>query len=472
MTVSRPISRIGSFAITASSPVAYVNLRWVFLLYLWGGSADASWVLKPADVSPLVPMFFSRPSSKSSSPFFPGWQGLYRGFEAVHGPSLRQMAFYIHGNVRSDLSVLLSILLLLVVSFFPRFTHCANPRHSKKACTTPGTCGRGNVCVDGNCFINRDSVCSARATLKCVTGTRCVNQRCRKISSAGQTCRRAGKDFRECDKGLVCQSHICRIIENGSCLGNTNRCRTGTVCVGRPDKMQCRKPMGAGQRCGTDPFWVCQSSLTCQGDVCRVRVGGVCLISGRQVPCLNGLSCVRNGRTRRCRAVKGPGERCANTAVCDTGLVCQGRICKVSIGQSCVRDGETVPCVSGALCVGSGNKCVCQRAAAAGQQCNGETQICQTGLTCQSGRCKIPVGKSCKQSRGSCVSGAICSRNGSNWTCRNVADAGENCGRGTTCAAGLVCQGQKCRVGKGGLCGKDNRKCANGLKCNHHHKCA
>ena len=57
----------------------------------------------------------------------------------------------------------------------------------------------------------------------------------------------------------------------GACSQGGETCTGHLVCAGPRSARRCVKPKKIGDRCGQDPFWVCQRDLTCVGGYCRVN---------------------------------------------------------------------------------------------------------------------------------------------------------------------------------------------------------
>ena len=147
-----------------------------------------------------------------------------------------------------------------------------------------------------------------------------------------------------------------------------------------------------------------------------------------------GKGCVEDGQ---CAS----GSCSAGSGALDGGAVaCETCVAAVPIGQPC-----TGACVTGAICSfsgGSNNTCVAQTTSAAGGKCDGDTQICASGLTCVNGTCAAPgaTGAACSgsydcQSPLACVQGAI----GAMSTCQTAHPAGAPCLGDSDCASGLGC---------------------------------
>lgn len=326
------------------------------------------------------------------------------------------------------------------------------------------------VCYQGKCYIRVNYSCSSKLPVKCEPHTRCIRGRCRHIARVGQACRRPGPHYRECDTNLVCIGHVCRIREKKTCTRHPKLCRPETLCVGPRQRKQCRKPMGPGKRCQVDPYWFCQKKLLCQHRICRVGNGGSCLSGGKALPCAKGLICV-GGKTKKfCRRLTGPGGKCRGTgqSTCQQGLKCESRICKVPQSKSCLRNGKSVPCVSGTVCVGRSNHKVCKKPMGPGGRCQVDPfWVCLRGLTCQKRVCKIPEKSDCSRARNHCISGTKCVGTSRRKQCRRPNGPGGQCRPSSFgfCGMGLACQQHVCRIRNNQACNRNPKLCVSGLKC-------
>src|SRR5438105_2009653 len=81
------------------------------------------------------------------------------------------------------------------------------------------------------------------------------------------------------------------------------------------------------------------------------------------------------------------GNTCdVNNSHCESGLVCDKGICKIPLGGSCTTVNN---CISGSTFCFQG---ICTNAIPSSV---GGTCPCLTGLTCEGGSCRMPVGGSC-----------------------------------------------------------------------------
>lgn len=329
---------------------------------------------------------------------------------------------------------------------------------------------RNIVCRHAKCYIQVNYGCSSKLPFKCEPHSRCIRGRCRRIASAGQSCRRRGPGYRECDRNLVCIRQVCRIQERKLCTGQPKQCRPGTLCVGPKRKKRCMKPMGPGKRCNNDPYWFCQNNLLCQVHICRVGEGGSCLAGKKALPCAKGLHCT-GGRTRKfCRRLTGPGGKCSGTgqSICQQGLRCERGICKVLQNKSCLRNGKSVPCVSGTVCVGRSNRKICKKPMGPGGRCHVDPfWVCLRGLKCQNRICKIPEKGDCSRATNRCVRGTKCVGPNRRKQCRKPNGAGGKCRSSPYdfCQSGLTCERHVCRIGNNQPCDRNPNLCVIGTKC-------
>lgn len=289
----------------------------------------------------------------------------------------------------------------------------------------------------------------------------------------GATCH--PNSYQKCDHGLTCEGEKCKINDNGSCKSNPTSCLSGRVCVGTSSTKRCKIPMGPGQRCERDPFWVCRSSLTCVHNICKIGLGAVC--TDYPDECASGLSCVGSGSVKRCNKLMDIGGQCEVDPwwVCRPGLVCQNQECKIPQGGVCTANPDE--CASGLACVGSGSAKRCNKPMGPGGQCEVDPYwVCEPGLTCAHKRCKIPENGSCTGNTDQCVSSLACVGTSSNKRCKKLMDVGERCGVDPfwVCKPSLPCQGNVCRIPQDGSCTNQEDLCEEGTNCigkDHDYRC-
>ena len=229
------------------------------------------------------------------------------------------------------------------------------------------------------------------------------------------------------------------------CTRAPKNCAPGLVCAGTDTKKRCVSPMAPGKRCQTDPYWVCQAGLECQKKLCKIPRGANCARSPTN--CVAGSVCQGTGNRRTCAAPVAPlGARCGRAArnqpqiKCAANLLCDDNICKLPRGAVCTRTRNQ--CAEGLSCDGKRAEKRCITYKAPGMRCPARENfwICAKGLVCQSSVCKIPVGAACAASPTHCATGTACLGNGA----------------ARRCAVPLAKVGEKCNA---------RVKCEAGLAC-------
>lgn len=227
-----------------------------------------------------------------------------------------------------------------------------------------------------------------------------------------------------------------------SALAFTERC-PGT-CLAHLDEGASCDPTGAGAaRCAPGSY--------CLTDTCvaQPREGEPC----GDVPCGDGTRCLLEGDALTCRALRGPGDPCADPRECEDGLGCSPEL------MECV---ETV--ARGAACRSS-------------EECAGEDH-CGLDGTCAARRGE---GEACADAE--CVAGLACafSVTAAEERCQPVAAEEEPCDPGV-CADGLWCRHgdgvNECAVvgGVGSDCSGEadwtaSARCERGAFCNESGTC-
>lgn len=381
-----------------------------------------------------------------------------------------------------------------MVLVFVFFLVCTAPGASSKhifSCSSSNSCGNNRVCQSGLCFIRRDSRCKISSSVPpCEPKTKCVHGVCRRTATLGQTCRRKD-DYRDCDNGLECDNNVCKLSNNGNCTPNPGSCATGLLCVGRAGKKRCRKPMQAGGRCRTDPYWICAKNLVCGDDnICRVRRGDSCLPQrvgndddddddddkkkNKSLPCVKGTECIGSRTVKKCEKANAPGGACAivnnPTAICESGLICEKKVCKVPKDKSCLRNGKPVECISGTKCVGSDQRKTCRGAVGVGGPCKSPFKVCADKLKCEARRCKLLEGESCEKRIHFCAGGLHCVGPAGLRKCYKLVKVNGKCSSKNLyaqCAAGLLCSPNKkvCLIKIGGSCNGNEKSCVDEATC-------
>lgn len=164
-----------------------------------------------------------------------------------------------------------------------------------------------------------------------------------KTMQEGESC---GSDpFWVCGTGLSCKSNICRpdvVKVGGICLAKESQCEQGAVCAGTSTSKRCVMPMEENENCRSDPFWVCNTGLSCRNNTCRnnigrkplVKVGRSCLAEGSE--CEPGTVFVGTQTSKRCVKPLEEGVSCGNDVfgVCRKGLTCRNNACRKTVSGS------------------------------------------------------------------------------------------------------------------------------------------
>lgn len=352
---------------------------------------------------------------------------------------------------------------------------CRKPMIRGQRCNTDPywVCRAGLTCVNNQCRIPLNANClfGGRPSQFCIAGTHCVGtatrKLCRKPMIRGQRCNT--DPFWVCRNGLTCVSNQCRIPENVNCLfgGQGSRfCVAGTQCVGTATRKICKRAMLRGQRCNTDPFWVCRIGLTCVRNQCRIPQDANCLFGGRASQfCIAGTSCVGLTNRKVCKKWMAPGGRCNTDPFwkCQPGYPCVSNICRIRENASCLNQRPEL-CAPGTQCVGTATRKICKKWMPIGGRCNTDPfWRCQPGVPCVSNICRIPVDGTCTASNAQlCAPGTSCI---SGKCVRGLANGAACTANGPPCGSRLVCEASRCRGQENANCLPANSLCANGLVC-------
>lgn len=153
--------------------------------------------------------------------------------------------------------------------------------------------------------------------------------------------------------------------------------------------------MGEGKVCGVDPYWICESGLNCEANVCKKPEVPENMPCGDKV-CEATLVCV--GRRRKsCMKPPGLGEKCRNNSSnlkfkCAGDLQCFNSKCeKPGIPESRRCEAEGPKCQEGLICVPSLDKTfkLCVKPNKEGEFCAEDPRWqCDIGLQCIDAQCK------------------------------------------------------------------------------------
>ncbi|KAK7098281.1 hypothetical protein V1264_002614 [Littorina saxatilis] len=160
--------------------------------------------------------------------------------------------------------------------------------------------------------------------------------------------------------------------------------------------------------------------------------------------------------------VLGPGGECNRllTTICQEGLECDRGKCKVSPGRTCLQTEWRQHCRSGSICYAGVCKLV------AGADCRAHQGSCARGTECDSTsgyKCQKSIHKTCSQTN-------QCARYTEGIECDHLKQCGGK-GLGVTCVnkecvAGAKCENSKCQctagvsTASGKICGKNDFNCS------------
>lgn len=270
----------------------------------------------------------------------------------------------------------------------------------------------------------------------------------------------------------------------GDCLPEGSVCEEGTICTGTEKKRKCVMPMTEGKNCGTDPFWVCEEYLECVRNRCRrppVLPEGDCLHENSV--CTEGYSCVGRNNKKKCKKPMTKGEKCGTDPfwVCEEGLQCMKRKCvlpPVPPKGDCLPEGSV--CEDGYVCAGTKQKKKCVVPMPVDKRCgNDPLWVCEAHLQCIDGTCRnkdaiISPGGDCSYSGAICHAGTICKFvRGSRSRCLWPTAIGRDCDslrKRILCEKDFSCVNGVCKtvlMERGATCSIDNDVCGPGLRCAH-----
>lgn len=324
------------------------------------------------------------------------------------------------------------------------------------------TCGSSEVCVDGDCVVDK---CIG---VTCKSGERCEGGQCVRDACAAGQCRFK----RLCVRGTCipnyCDQVTCptsKMLCDVSLLASTpqcvlptpcrvdSECKGDSICVAGvcspPNCFDSNQACPNGKiclrgSCVDDP---CKGKTCGAGSFCR---DGACVNVCAGVTCNSGQQC-KDGRcvADSCAAANcNPGESCIK-GLCEKNLCVPGQSCKfnrVCLDNACVQD----PCLF-VTCPIAGQRCELGQCLDP-PSCTLDVD-CKGDMLCVKGRC---VPSSCSGSS-PCSQGQLCV----DGTCRANPCDSVTCGGNTFCREGLCvgsCSGVFCESGETcqfGFCRQD-----------------
>ncbi|KAI0562538.1 hypothetical protein FGB62_58g042 [Gracilaria domingensis] len=289
-------------------------------------------------------------------------------------------------------------------------------------------------------------------------------KKCVMPKSVGKRC---GHDpFWICQSGLTCEEGFCKVPKGKDCKPKGSICVDGTVCAGTDVTKKCVVPKRVRKRCGQDVFSVCQKQLVCEEGFCKNPERGDCKTEDSL--CVDGTVCVGTDMKKKCVKPISLRRKCGQTpfSVCKKGLVCEEGFCKIPEGRDCAVDNPL--CVDDTICVGTDMKKKCVKPISLRRKC-GQTpfSVCKKGLVCEEGFCKIPEGRNCAVDNPLCVDDTICVGTDMKKKCVKPISLRRKCGQTpfSVCKKGLVCEEGFCKIPEGRDCAVDNPLCVDDTIC-------
>lgn len=290
---------------------------------------------------------------------------------------------------------------------------------------------------------------------RCTPPLSCVgnvgNLRCFEKRALGDKC---GKDpFWVCGDGLSCSPTnrcVTAIPIAGSCNTATDTCQDGTSCVGRTGNKKCFAKRLLGEKCGKDPFWVCDVNLACVANTCIPAIGEAASCNGAGDLCQDGTTCRGSAGNRRCFPPRLIGDNCGKDPFWDcTEGACINEICVPAIDTGGKCDTSATECMPGLTCLGNPRNRRCFRERILGEKCGQDPfWVCEAAFVCTAGRCVnpinpiiVPVSGRCGADGTVCANGLTCLGNAGNRRCFRERTIGQKCGKDPfwVCAAAFTC---------------------------------
>lgn len=156
--------------------------------------------------------------------------------------------------------------------------------------------------------------CDLSGSDDCPNGTLChdtpTGHRCLPALELNEECSPA--DAQPCGLGLECRSHRCKpVLREGEACDTSPKstlppCSASLICAGTMRRRRCVKPMGLGQPCQRDIYWVCGKGLSCRYYRCVHKLTTDCDCGAGKGLCEVGSVCKGDVNTRvsRCTTIR------------------------------------------------------------------------------------------------------------------------------------------------------------------------
>lgn len=224
---------------------------------------------------------------------------------------------------------------------------------------------------------------------------------------------------------LVAKDRQTMLQAGEACDDEPYWCAPGLSCVGEDGSRKCFRKRTRGEKCGLDPFWMCEDSLTCQNNTCVFigREGDRC--NGTTSVCAGKLRCIGNEGEKKCFMKQYKGGLCPQDEpfwVCREALTCVNGVCKeidIMEGGECNTDNEI--CAEGLECIGEPWRRNCFKKQQLGEACPLEDPywMCDETLSCVDELCVkvIGEGEDCSKEDYVCEDGLLCTDDNGASTC-------------------------------------------------------
>ncbi|GAB4109619.1 MAG: hypothetical protein OHK0013_45210 [Sandaracinaceae bacterium] len=219
--------------------------------------------------------------------------------------------------------------------------------------------------------------------------------------------------------GNACVDYFTNAAHCGGC-GNV--CASGQICVGGmcmttstfPDASVDARTVGTDAPIPSACSPACGADFQCCGSTCVARDGA----GGTSDPSFS--NCGACGRA--CTA--STANRCGRFGTMTTCMCGSGPACDARLGETCA--------------LGTSGDYECLRTDIP-ENCGSPPVRCNTGESCEGGRCV------CGSTGAACPAGQTCVSSGGTSSCRNLSSDPMNCGMvGNVCAPGETCSGGRC----------------------------